>query len=119
VINAREAPGQTPAAVEEPAPPAVERELELPVGPDEVWRAIASDEGRSRWLSENDDRAIHVEVADEPRRLVWWWAADDGLPTRVEFQIREAPGGSHVRVIESAPSFPVEMLAGAFALAPA
>jgi uncharacterized protein YndB with AHSA1/START domain len=113
-----------PAREPEPAsahdrPPAVEREVELPASPDEVWSALASEAGRSRWLTDEHDRAVHVELAEEPSRLVWWWAADDGLPTRVEFEIRASPGGTRVRVVETAPTFPIEMLAGALALAPA
>jgi uncharacterized protein YndB with AHSA1/START domain len=97
--------------------PAVEREVELEATPEEVWEAIATQEGRARWLAEEADREVEVELAEAPHRLVWWWSVEEGLPTRVEFLVRGAPGGSRVRVIESAPSFPIEMLARGLALA--
>lgn len=90
----------------------VEREIEIEAAPEEVWEAIGTKEGRERWL--DDDRPVHVEVVEEPSRLVWWWAEDDRW-TRVEVTL--VPAVSHTRVIvrESAPAFPLTALATALA----
>ena len=92
----------------------VRREVEIEATPEEVWEALASEEGRERWLDE-PDREVHVEVVDAPCRLVWWWWEGDEPPTRVELLIVAAPVGARVVVVESAPSFPVAALVASFA----
>jgi uncharacterized protein YndB with AHSA1/START domain len=94
---------------------AVSREIDIDASPEEVWEALATEQGRERWLGE-PEREIDVEVLDEPHRLVWWWSSDEEPPTRVEFLVVAAPGGTRVVVTESAPSFPIEMLAASFAM---
>ena len=76
-----------------------------------MWEALATDEGRDRWLEPDPARKIRIEAVEEPHRLVWWWWSDDAPPRRVEFLIVAAPAGSRVVVVESAPSFPLELLA--------
>ena len=49
------------------------REIEIEATPEEVWEALATEEGRERWLEDEPEREIHVETADAPHRLVWWW----------------------------------------------
>src|SRR5579884_3081397 len=51
----------------------VRREVEIEASPEEVWDALATEEGRRRWLDDAHDREVHVESAQEPSRLVWWW----------------------------------------------
>ena len=92
---------------------AVRREIDVDASPEEVWEALATEEGRERWLEESE-RQIHVEVLDAPHRLVWWWAGAQQPATRVEFLIVAAPAGTRVVVTESAPSFPIAMLAASF-----
>ncbi len=94
---------------------AAEREIEIEATPEEVWDALATEEGRERWLDE-PDRTILVESEDAPHRLVWWWWAGEEPATRVEFRVVEVPAGTRVRVIESVPSFPLATLAARFAL---
>jgi uncharacterized protein YndB with AHSA1/START domain len=94
----------------------VRREVEIEATPDEVWEALATEEGRERWLEEDPEREIHVEVADEPSRLVWWWWRGDEPPTRVELLVVAAPLGARVVVVESRPAFPLVALASAFTL---
>ncbi len=97
----------------------VRREIEVEASPDEVWEAIATSEGRDRWLDEAA-HSIVVESAERPHRLVWWWWDDDAAasePTRVEFLVVAAPAGSRVVVIESRPVVPTARLA--MALTPA
>jgi uncharacterized protein YndB with AHSA1/START domain len=93
------------------------REIEVEGTPEEVWEALTTEEGRERWLEDDRDREIHVEVADEPSRLVWWWWSGEDEPTRVEFLVVAVPGGTRVLVTETVPSFPLASFAGAFALA--
>lgn len=92
----------------------VRREVEIEATPEEVWEALATEEGRERWLDE-PDREVHVEVVDAPSRLVWWWWEGDEPPTRVELLVVAAPAGARVLVVESVPSFPLAALAASFA----
>ena len=99
---------------------AVRREIEVDAPPEAVWEALATEEGRERWLDE-PERDIHVELLDAPHRLVWWWAGAEEPATRVEFLIvagtgTEAHPPTRVIVIESEPSFPLAMLACSFDL---
>ena len=97
---------------------AVRREIELDASPEEVWEALATKEGRERWLDE-PERDIHVELLDAPHRLVWWWASAEEPATRVEFLIlagRESHPPTRVIVTESEPSFPLATLAASFAM---
>ncbi len=93
----------------------VRREIEIEASPEEVWDAMATEEGRDRWLEDDPDREMHVEVADEPSRLVWWWWRGDEPATRVELLVVAAPAGARVVVVESQPAFPLVALASAFA----
>ncbi len=95
---------------------AVTREIDVEASPEEVWEALATEEGRERWLPE-PEREIHVEVLDAPHRLVWWWAAAEEPATRVEFLLVAGTGAdscTRVVVTESSPSFPIAMLAASF-----
>jgi uncharacterized protein YndB with AHSA1/START domain len=92
----------------------VRREVEIDASPEEVWQALATEEGREAWLQE-PERDVHVEVVESPRRLVWWWVGEDEPATRVEFLVVAAPSGARVVVTESEPAFPLAMLAASFA----
>jgi uncharacterized protein YndB with AHSA1/START domain len=96
---------------------AATRAIEVEATPEEVWEALTTEEGRERWLEDERDREIHVEVADEPSRLVWWWWSTDEEPTRVEFLVVAVPGGTRLLVTETIPTFPVASFGSAFALA--
>ena len=101
----------------------VRREIEIEATPEEVWEALATAEGRERWLQEDAEREIHVELSDEPARLVWWWWRGDDPATRVELLVvaaaagppRVGPADARVVVTESAPSFPLAALQASFA----
>jgi len=93
----------------------VTREVEVEASPEEVWEALATEEGRERWLQE-PERNIHIEALDPPRRLAWWWGGDTEPLTRVDFRIVAVPAGTRVVVTESAPAFPIATLAASFAL---
>jgi uncharacterized protein YndB with AHSA1/START domain len=94
---------------------AVQREVHVDASPEEVWEALATEEGRESWLQE-PGRDIHVELQDAPHRLVWWWAGPEDPATRVEFLLVAAPSGTRVLVTESMPSFPLATLAARFAM---
>jgi len=94
----------------------IRREIAIDAPPADVWESIASEDGRDRWLEDDPDREIRVEVADEPWRLVWWWSRGGEAATRVEFRLVPAGSGSRVIVIETRPRFPVAAFARAFAL---
>jgi uncharacterized protein YndB with AHSA1/START domain len=99
----------------------VRREIDVQASPDEVWEALATEEGRERWLQE-PDREIHVQVLDAPHRLVWWWAGAEEPATRVEFLIVagiDPSAPTRVVVTESAPRFPVAMLVAGLHAVPA
>ncbi|MGN6188247.1 MAG: hypothetical protein ACTHOE_05065 [Conexibacter sp.] len=93
------------------------REIEIEASPEEVWEALATEEGREAWLEDEPRREIVVESADEPHRLVWWWWSEDAPATRVEVLVVAAPAGARVVVVESEPSFPLPALAARFTLA--
>ncbi len=93
----------------------VRREIEVEASPEEVFEALATEEGRERWLDE-PDRQIHVESLDPPERLVWWWGGADEPATRVDFRIVALPAGTRVVVTESMPSFPLAGLSARFEL---
>jgi len=42
----------------------VTREVDVDASPEEVWEALATEEGRERWLQE-PEREISVELVDE------------------------------------------------------
>jgi uncharacterized protein YndB with AHSA1/START domain len=90
------------------------REIEIEATPEEVWDAIATEEGRDRWLDE-PGREIHVESADPPHRLIWWWWEGDEPPTRVELLVVAAPAGARVLVSETGPPVPLARLAASMA----
>ncbi|HEY4427907.1 MAG TPA: SRPBCC domain-containing protein [Solirubrobacteraceae bacterium] len=93
----------------------VRREVDVEASPEDVWEALATEEGRERWLEE-PGREIEVEDLDAPHRLVWRWAEGDGPPSRVEFEVHATPDGARVVVTETAPRFPLAMLAAGFDL---
>ena len=94
------------------------REIEIEATPEEVWDALATEEGRERWLGE-PERAIQVESEEPPHRLVWWWWEGDEAPTRVEFLVVATPAGARVLVSETSPSVPLARLAASLAAVPA
>jgi len=108
----------------EPAPE-VRREVEIDASPEEVWEAIATEQGRERWLEEDPDRELAVEPGSAPGTIVWWWRSDPAdRPRRVEVRVEAVPAGARVIVTETAPVrltgiaplFPLARLEAAFAL---
>lgn len=101
------------------APAEVTREVEIEAPPEEVWQAVATAEGRERWLGEDEARDMEIATFEPHHRLVWWWRGGEGAPARVDFRIVAIPAGSRVIVTETAPRLPIADLAASFALAAA
>ena len=103
----------------------IERELDLPAAPADVWRAITDPEWLSGWLA--DEVALDLrpggearfEFGDEVRdgwveevsapdggagRLAFWWARDDEPASRVELVVIEIDERqTRLRVTETRP----------------
>ena len=110
----------------------IEREIVLPVPPEEAWGALTEPEQLEEWFAndveldarpggvgvfrwdDGDVRHAVVETVDETERLVLRWD-DDG---RVELTLDEHPDGTRVRVRESSPewSMALELRASAMCL---
>lgn len=88
------------------------REITLPAGADEVWSSLTE----PAWLGDDasidlrpdgevraGERTGFVEEVDEPRRLVFWWAAPGEDSTRVELELADDGAETRVRVVESRP----------------
>jgi uncharacterized protein YndB with AHSA1/START domain len=91
---------------------AVERELTVPDGLDEVWLSLSE----PAWLGDDatielreagevraGERTGFVEEVDAPHRLVFWWSDPDEESTRVAIELDETDGGTQIRVTESRP----------------
>lgn len=94
------------------------REVEIDASPEEVWEALATEEGRDEWLEHDPDRKLEVEQSEAPDRLVWWWWKGNEQPRKVELQVIGVPLGTRVIVTETEPSFPLPQLRAAFARVP-
>jgi uncharacterized protein YndB with AHSA1/START domain len=106
----------------------VERELDLPVEPDEAWEALADPERLGEWLGgeldvdlepggdlrielEDGERVGWVEEVEPGERLSFWWRKpDDELATRVQISLEETDDGTHVRVIETSPLATLDLI---------
>jgi uncharacterized protein YndB with AHSA1/START domain len=109
----------------------VVRSVDVPAPAEDVWRALTDAEELRGWFGaeveldpraggdvrvrwRGGDRSVgSVEVADEPRRLVFRWRRIDGTgfgarvggATRVEFVLSPTAGGTSLSVSEE----PVEL----------
>jgi uncharacterized protein YndB with AHSA1/START domain len=92
----------------------VRRQVDIEASPDEVWEALATEEGREAWLDPDPERELEVEKADAPGRLVWWWWRRDEQPRKVELQLVGVPLGTRVIVTETEPVFPLPQLCASF-----
>ena len=97
----------------------IRREVDIDASPDEVWQALATEEGREAWLEPDPERELEVEAQQAPERLVWWWWRGEEQPRKVVLDVIAVPWGTRVIVTESEPSFPMAQLCAAFARVPA
>jgi uncharacterized protein YndB with AHSA1/START domain len=105
----------------------VRREIVLPVERERAWELLTEPRELREWLADDveleaeegaplrvawatgEERAGVVEEVDEQRRLRFRW--DDGatgIPSRVEWTLDDAPGGTRV-VVEERPLVPLEL----------
>ena len=87
--------------------PGVEREIELPAPPDEVWEALpsllgddvelaAEPGGRLRAPGPRASGSGTVEEADAPHRLAFWWVPVDGDDPPSLVESSSSTGGAAV-----------------------
>jgi uncharacterized protein YndB with AHSA1/START domain len=110
-----------------PAPPTVRREIVLPVERERAWELLTEPAELREWLADDVElepeagaplrvawadgevREGEVEEVEDERRLRFRW--DDGatgVPSRVEWTLDDAPGGTRVTVVEQ-PLVPLEL----------
>jgi uncharacterized protein YndB with AHSA1/START domain len=99
----------------------VHREIVLPVDRARAWELLTEPAELEEWLADEVElepepgapvraawedgsaRAGVVEEVDEERRLSFRWDDDaTGVPSRVEWTLQDAPGGTRVIVVERA-----------------
>jgi len=98
----------------------VHREIVLPVGRERAWELLTEPAELEEWLADEVElspepgapvraewrdgsaREGVVEEVEEERRLRFRWDDGDGIPSRVEWTLHEAPGGTRVVVVERA-----------------
>lgn len=93
--------------------PQVERTVDLPAEPDEVWERVVSGELAEEWLGvkveprrggvvsvPGRDLIGTVEEIDPGRSITWSWREIDGDPSQVIIQIEPLQEGSRVTVTE-------------------
>ena len=97
----------------------VEREITVPVEPDEAWRLVTEPDHLERWFApqveldprpggpvrviEDDGGERHgvVEQVEAPHRLRFiWYAPPDGTPSSVEIEVAPDEHGSRISVVE-------------------
>jgi hypothetical protein len=94
--------------------PSVEREIELPASPIEVWESLPSLLGDDVELTAEPGGHLHatgpegervgvVEEVAEPHRLSFWWVPvnSEDAPSMVELELHRIVGGTLLRVRET------------------
>lgn len=93
--------------------PEVERSIELPVPPDEVWERIVDGELSEEWIGvqieprpggnvkvPDHDMIGTVEEVVPGESITWSWREPDGDPSQVTIEIAPSETGSRVTVTE-------------------
>jgi uncharacterized protein YndB with AHSA1/START domain len=106
----------------------VRREIVLPVERERAWALLTEpaelrewladevelepEEGapvRATWIASGEEREGVVEQVEDRRRLRFRWDdGETGIPSRVEWTLDDAPGGTRV-VVEERPLVPLEV----------
>jgi uncharacterized protein YndB with AHSA1/START domain len=93
----------------------VTRSVDVDASVEEVWDALATDEGRQSWIEADPDRVLIVDSEESPDHISWWWWSGDRPATHVALRVVAIPTGARVFVTETGPSsFPVARLAASF-----
>jgi uncharacterized protein YndB with AHSA1/START domain len=110
----------------------IRREIVLPVERRRAWELLTESAELREWLADDveldaeegaplrvawaggEAREGVVEEVEEQRRLRFRWDDDaTGIPSRVEWTLEDAPGGTRV-VVEERPLVPLELRATAW-----
>ena len=105
----------------------VTREIVLPVPRERAWELVTEEDELREWLADDVELAPEegarlrvawasgearegvVEEVEDRRRLRFRWDDDaTGVPSRVEWTLDDAPGGTRV-VVEERPLVPLEV----------
>jgi uncharacterized protein YndB with AHSA1/START domain len=99
----------------------VEREITVPVPPEEAWELVTERRHLERWLAPEVDidvrhggdvrivgddgveRTGTVELVEAPNRLRFTWEAGDDGPTIVEINVSPIEDGTRIGVVEREP----------------
>ena len=107
----------------------IERELELPCLPEELWQALTDRDWLESWLAEAVDLELRpggdarfvvggearegwVEEVRPPEPgdrggrsgcLTFWWQSEDAPPSRVCIELTPTDRGTRIRVVEARP----------------
>jgi uncharacterized protein YndB with AHSA1/START domain len=97
----------------------VERETMVEASPEEVWEALTDEDRLEEWMApdveldpveggeisvgDGDDRRTGtVETVEEEERFAFTWTRPGEDESFVEFTIEPLPGGTRVKVVETA-----------------
>jgi len=93
--------------------PEIERSIEVPADPDEVWERIAQGDLAEEWMGVRveprrggavtvPDRHVigTVEDVNPGQSITWSWREIDGEPSQVVIDIAPSDGGSRVTITE-------------------
>jgi uncharacterized protein YndB with AHSA1/START domain len=101
--------------VEEYEPETVTRSVDIDAGVEDVWEALATDEGRQAWIEPDPNRVLIVDSQEPGERISWWWWSAGQPATHVALRVVAIPTGARVIITETGPSsFPVAELAASF-----
>jgi uncharacterized protein YndB with AHSA1/START domain len=117
-------------------PPTVRREIVLPVERERAWALLTEPAELREWLADEVElepqpgtplraswadgevrEGVVEEVEDERRLRFRWDDGTTGVPSRVEWTLDDAPGGTRV-VVEERPLVPLELRGVAIAWTP-
>ncbi len=105
---------------QEDQPETLTRSVDIDAGVEDVWQALATDEGRQSWIEPDPNRVLIVDSEKSPDQISWWWWSADEPATHVALRVVAIPTGARVIITETGPSgFPVTQLTASFQPAPA
>jgi uncharacterized protein YndB with AHSA1/START domain len=99
----------------------VEREITVPMGPEEAWDLVTRREHLEQWLApeveidvrdggdvrvvgdDGVERTGTVELVDAPNRLRFTWETGEERPTIVEISVSPIEDGTRIGVVEREP----------------
>src|SRR5688500_7570087 len=100
--------------------PDVERQIDLPAPPDQVWEMLTDPDSLGEWFGaeidggltpgevtrftwpDGNSRRALVETVVAPKRLTFRWLPDeDQSGSRVEIDVEETTDGTRMRILET------------------